>query len=82
VDAESLAALLAEMPSPSEGGAECCAHCGPGINLRTLPINLKGTNARENLRQGLAVLHSIFQYVSRDIFPGERESMTWGSALP
>lgn len=73
MDAESLAALSAEMPSPSEGGAECGAHYGPGINLGTFPINLRRINARKNLRQGLAVLHSILQYVSRDVLPGEKE---------
>lgn len=58
----------------------------PGINLGTLPINLRGTGASKNLRQGLAVLHSILQYVSREVLPGERvglrESMKRGSALP
>lgn len=43
----------------------------PGINLGTLPINLRGTSASKNLRQGLADLHSILQYVSREVLPGE-----------
>lgn len=58
----------------------------PGINLGTLPINFRGKGANINWRQGLAVLHSILQYISRDILPGEteglRESMKRDGDLP
>lgn len=58
----------------------------PGINLGTLPINFRGKGANVNFRQGLAVLHSILQYVSRDILPEEteglRESMKRDTDLP
>lgn len=45
----------------------------PGTNLGTLPVNFGGKDANINLRQGLAVLHSILQYVSKDILPGEKK---------
>lgn len=49
--------------------------CVPGINLGTLPINFGGKGANINLRQGLVILHSILQYISRDILPGETEGL-------
>jgi len=47
----------------------------PGMNLGTLPISFRGKGASINLRQSLAVLRSILQYISRGILPGETEGL-------